>query len=456
MKKVLALFMVFVLACSLLSGCDMVRNLLKGFGSSGKKSAGDYESLTDAAAGLPGDEALAYIFNILDGYWISDNKFVGFVGASQNVEYGLLGSSYGARGEVTSAVGEEATKILLSVYFPEVPADMMGEGNDEYTLTISIDVINFDTDHTLEIQVPALEDGGWHTYTYLGNSLSEGTPTVYSDVESAIAGLPDKGAMRYIWDQLNGYWISNNQFIGFFIEDGKFLFEYGLLQSSYWLGGEVVSIESTMEYTMSLTVFIPGVDASFIDGPREDKNQTVIINLQNLEDGNNNISAVIDNLGGGGWAIYAYHGMTLEGAEVYSGSIDMTSVTSVWSSLYGYWADTEPLTAYFGFLYNDFGVPILHFGVFDFYPDDKAIVIDGKTLNDDILELTIYVPAVETNQSAQIFGHDAFVDTVKIDFSEYGSNNVIKISSHSQIIGGWYTYTYRGETFDQAHQSYSP
>ena len=102
---------------------------------------------------------------------------------------------------------------------------------------------------------------------------------------------------------------SDDKFIRFVKESGAFKFEYGLYQSSYWIGGEVIKAVTTGDYKYEFTLHIPATPGTEVDPARPERAETVYIHAVD-----HRINIKIEALGGGKWYSYEYGGETLEEA----------------------------------------------------------------------------------------------------------------------------------------------
>ena len=124
------------------------------------------------------------------------------------------------------------------------------------------------------------------------------------------------------WLRNEGYWVcpdtanpfdgaavSNDVFVGFFKDGGRYRFEYGLYQSSYWFGGEVTKAKDMGDYRYEITIHFAATPATEIDEARPERDEVIYIHEVNVS---SNIK--IDNLGDGLYYSYIYGAPTLEGA----------------------------------------------------------------------------------------------------------------------------------------------
>lgn len=122
------------------------------------------------------------------------------------------------------------------------------------------------------------------------------------------------------WLRNAGYWFStlnpnefddavasDDKFIGFFKEDGVYKFEYGLYRSSFWIGGEVIKVDSVGEFSVELTLLIQATPETAVDIARPERTEIIFIH-----EVDNSINVRIENLGSGDCHTYEYAGMTLE------------------------------------------------------------------------------------------------------------------------------------------------
>lgn len=142
-------------------------------------------------------------------------------------------------------------------------------------------------------------------------------PVETSDPDST----PGPNAFDTLWERLNGYWTSGEMFIGIFKDSSAFNFEYGLRQSSYWIGGDIIDVAATGWHTATLAMHIPASPAAEPDGARPERTEMVYIDISHY-DLDNRINLRIINLGDGEWHTYDYGGKTLEEAFNSDAKVD--------------------------------------------------------------------------------------------------------------------------------------
>jgi len=140
-----------------------------------------------------------------------------------------------------------------------------------------------------------------------GDNNSSNGETTYNDLSSAVRRLPDSNALNFILSELDGYWISGQQFVRF--AGGGF--GYGLLQSGFGVSGEITGAEIAGNNSFALKVFISAQSASELDDGYPERTETIYIDISHFDkDGRINIK--IANLGDGQWQTYDYSGKELE------------------------------------------------------------------------------------------------------------------------------------------------
>jgi hypothetical protein len=102
---------------------------------------------------------------------------------------------------------------------------------------------------------------------------------------------------------------SDDKFIRFVKEGDVFKFEYGLYQSSYWIGGEVIKAVTTGNFRYEFTLHIPATPGTEVDPARPERTETVYVHGVD-----HRINIKIESLGNGEWYSYEYGGETLEEA----------------------------------------------------------------------------------------------------------------------------------------------
>ena len=127
----------------------------------------------------------------------------------------------------------------------------------------------------------------------------------YSDIKKALNGLPDPIALNYILEQLDGYWVSGAQFVGFV---GNNL-EYGLLSSGFGVSGEISGAEISGENAFSLNIFVPARPATEMDDAQPERNELIYIDISNF-DLDHRINVKMGAIGSQ-WYTYDFGGHTL-------------------------------------------------------------------------------------------------------------------------------------------------
>ncbi|MCL2173771.1 hypothetical protein FWH58_00495 [Candidatus Saccharibacteria bacterium] len=140
---------------------------------------------------------------------------------------------------------------------------------------------------------------------------SPSNSTGYSDIKNAANMLPDQTALDYILAELDGYWVSGAWFVGFSSQG----LEYGLLQSGYWISGEIVGSGVTGENSFGLTLLIPARMATELENIdlQPEHSETVYVDVSNFSDGRINIK--LENSTDNQWYTYEYIGKSLTEIE---------------------------------------------------------------------------------------------------------------------------------------------
>ena len=106
----------------------------------------------------------------------------------------------------------------------------------------------------------------------------------FTDLASIVAGLPGEEAMEEFYKIFQGYWITEeSSFIGFIQKDGKYTFETGLFETSYWEFGEVVDVVSVNALEASFHVYFAAKPATEMDGAREEYTSEILIDFAEFE-----------------------------------------------------------------------------------------------------------------------------------------------------------------------------
>ena len=140
-------------------------------------------TLKTSIAALPGDKAMEYIWDRLEGYWTSESKFVGFI-RKDNVltfEYGLYATSYGFNCDITGAQTTGENKMSLTIHIAARPATEMDDAMPERTETVYFDVSHFEIDGRINIKLESLDNSDeWFTYEHGGHTLEDAFAGLYS------------------------------------------------------------------------------------------------------------------------------------------------------------------------------------------------------------------------------------------------------------------------------------
>ena len=126
--------------------------------------------IKNAVKNLPDPDALTFVLSELKGYWVSDQKFVGF--DSQSMEYGLLQSGYGVMGQITESGVQGENSFFIEMFIPARPATEMDDAIPARGERILVDISNYD-DGRINIKVEGLDNGEWRTYEFGGRTLEE-------------------------------------------------------------------------------------------------------------------------------------------------------------------------------------------------------------------------------------------------------------------------------------------
>ena len=128
-----------------------------------------------------------------------------------------------------------------------------------------------------------------------------------TDLFALIAALPDNDALTELHSIFTGYWINNiNSFFGFVYIDGEPGIEYGLFQTSYWIGGKIIDSRAVNDREAELTIFIPARPETEMDEAMPERTETINIDISNY--GDNRLNIRVFNLDGGEWCTYEFAG----------------------------------------------------------------------------------------------------------------------------------------------------
>jgi len=132
-----------------------------------------------------------------------------------------------------------------------------------------------------------------------------------TDLSALITALPDNDALTELHSIFTGYWINNvNSFIGFVYIDGVPGIEYGLFQTSFWIGGKIIDSRAVNDREAELTILIPARPETEMDDAIPERTETINIDISNYEDNRLNIKVI--NLDSGEWCTYEFGGSNWE------------------------------------------------------------------------------------------------------------------------------------------------
>ena len=268
-----------------------------------------------------------------------------------------------------------------------------------------------------------------------------------------------------LWQKLNGYWVcteAENQFAGFLKDGSAFNLEYGLYQTSYWIGGDITDIREEDEgSTIILSLHIPAVPANEIQEARPERTVQVTVDISTL-DADGMIRIRTDELGNGGWYIYKYGGVSLQ--DAFSGTSSgsdgselswafanlplSSAVDILWDRLGGFWTAADE--QFVGFTFKD-GEPCIEFGYFMTEHGFICRLTDARPTGEYKAELTVLIPAQEANMITD--ARDEMQIIVYLDAGDLHVDGKIKIKIDMQRSGGWYTYMYGGPTLEAAYDN---
>ena len=143
-----------------------------------------------------------------------------------------------------------------------------------------------------------------------GDSGTAGTDG--TDMTSLLAALPDKEALEEIQSLLSGYWVADNNFVGFIYSGGVVLIDYGLFQSSFGARGEIIDSRAVSATEAELKIFIEAVPETAMNDAMPERTEIILIDISNFSD--NRLNIKLEDLGGGEWLTYEYGGPSIEEA----------------------------------------------------------------------------------------------------------------------------------------------
>ena len=140
--------------------------------------------LANAIENLPNSESLAYIWELIPGYWstLDDRMFLSFEyqGGERILTYGLWNSGFGmGSGKVTKSQATGKYEMEMSVLFPAVAASMMDDGRPETTIKISIDLTGYLEDSKIKVKIENQGNGDWYQYVYCGHNIEEAYENIF-------------------------------------------------------------------------------------------------------------------------------------------------------------------------------------------------------------------------------------------------------------------------------------
>ena len=157
------------------------------------------------------------------------------------------------------------------------------------------------------VLVIILTGGNGNTNLLPADNPNAPSEAVSVDLADAIGNLPDPDALSFILSELNGYWISGQQFVEFSSQSIK----YGLLQSGFMVIGQIISPGVQGENSFYLELFVPARAATEMDEERPARSETVYVDISNFTQ-DNRINIKTDNLVDGQWHTYEFGGKSLE------------------------------------------------------------------------------------------------------------------------------------------------
>ena len=259
--------------------------------------------------------------------------------------------------------------------------------------------------------------------------------------------LPDQTETEFDFNRLDGYWVTqDNVFIGFFHGTDGFRFEYGLLRSGYWEGGNITDISNISDNTYAITLIIPAVPADHMDGPSPER--TLIINLcvDNI-DVNSTIDVKSESNGTGDWYTYTFLGNNLKQREY--------SVEELFAVLSGYWfSEDDENNPFIGFFTNESGISYtVEYGVYQSWFGFEFDLTGYQMEEDFIAKLTVYFAPVEATDVSSALPERT--ETVFINMEDYEDLGVILVKIVGQTEGIWATYRYVGADTQEAYANSS-
>ena len=138
-------------------------------------------------------------------------------------------------------------------------------------------------------------------------------PYDVNDLLRVMNDLPDQKALEFICDSLNGYWTSNDIFVGFSNGDGIYYFEDGFFQTEILYKGEIIKGIVSGENSMTLTVHFPEVPANEVNDGYSEFTAMIFIDISHFNsDGRINVKVEDEIIVE--WLTFEYGGKSLQEA----------------------------------------------------------------------------------------------------------------------------------------------
>lgn len=127
--------------------------------------------------------------------------------------------------------------------------------------------------------------------------------------ENQTSGGNTSGGLASMWSTVEGYWISGNFYLGFFIEDGKYRVHFGIMSSGFGLNLEVTDTLYISEFDQEFTLFDAAVPANEFYEGNPDRYFTAHLNRAGLAQSSIafKISIYLEE-----WTQFGYAGMSIE------------------------------------------------------------------------------------------------------------------------------------------------
>ncbi|MCL2150771.1 MAG: hypothetical protein FWH50_00910 [Coriobacteriia bacterium] len=129
------------------------------------------------------------------------------------------------------------------------------------------------------------------------------------EFHAAFLALPGADAIDTVWQRLDGYWTGSDElYVGFTRQNGKFYFIYGVWEVSGHGYGELVGAVSKGETAAVLIIHYPAIPASEITGAQPEMDIEVAVDASAYaQDGT--IAFQIMFQGDGDWHDYSFGGV---------------------------------------------------------------------------------------------------------------------------------------------------